>query len=68
MMNTAIEQLEERLQKLEQLRQERKGWLNDLITPIEARFETLAKIRHERNTQVATNIIRFPIEKRLTNR
>ena len=67
-MNTAIEQLEKRLQKLEQLRSERKTWLNDLITPIETRFEELAKMRHEKNVIAVTNIVRFPIEKRLTNR
>ncbi len=66
-MNSAIEQLEKRLHKLERLRAERKAWLNDLIIPIEARFEELAKMRHDQNTQTVTNIIRFPIEKRLSN-
>jgi len=56
MMNNAIEQLEKRLQKLEQLRSERKAWLNDLITPIEARLELLTKMRqdmqHDKNTEL----------------
>ena len=62
---SVIEQLEARLHKLERLRQERKAWLKDLILPVEARYEALAKMRHARHAQTATNIVRFPIEKRL---
>jgi len=66
-MNSTIEQLELRLQKLEKLRSERAAWLTDLITPVEARLENLAKLRLEQNVDIVTNIVRFPLEKRLSN-
>jgi len=66
-MNTAIEQLEERLYELEKIRSQRETWLNDLITPIEVRFDDLAKMRKLKIALETDNIIRFPIEKRISN-
>jgi len=63
-MNKSINQLEDRLNELENLRRQRQSWLNDLITPMTERLQYLADLRSKPET-FTNNVIQFPLERRL---
>ena len=64
-MNKSINKLEERLNELENLRLQRQSWLNDLITPMTERLQYLTELRSKPESQT-NNVIRFPLERRLS--
>lgn len=63
-MNKSINQLEERLNELEILRNQRQSWLNDLIVPMTERLQYLSELR-SKPEDLTNNVIQFPLERRL---
>jgi len=64
-MSNSIKQLEDRLNELEALRNQRQTWLNELVAPMTERLQYLAKLRRDQVADVNNNVIRFPVERRL---
>ena len=64
-MNMSINQLEERLYELENLRLQRQSWLDDLLTPMTDHLQYLTELRAKTKNQ-KNNVIQFPLERRLS--
>ena len=64
-MSNSIQQLEDRLNELEALRNQRQTWLNELVAPMTERLQYLAKLRRDHVADINNNVIRFPVERRL---
>lgn len=64
-MSNSIQQLEDRLNELEALRNQRQTWLNELVAPMTERLQYLAKLRRDHVADANNNVIRFPVERRL---